>query len=66
MATGGGGSMYYSSEAFYNFSCSICASDNKHSEGESYCLLSNEEDQKRSALKHNIMPNTTNFIKICA
>ena len=42
MATGGGGSISLSSEPFYDFSCSNCASENKHSEGERYCVECDE------------------------
>ena len=42
MATGGGGSIYASSEPYYDFSCSNCASENKLSEGERYCVECDE------------------------
>ena len=42
MATGGGGSIYFSSEPFYDFSCSVCANDDKHTEGELYCVECDE------------------------
>ena len=53
MATGGGGSFSLGSEPFYDFFCSNCAKDNKHTEGESFCVECNETFCTSCLVFHN-------------
>ena len=53
MATGERGSVYFSSEPFFDFSCSVCANDNKLSEGERFCVECDETFCTSCLVFHN-------------
>ena len=53
MATGGRASISLGSEPFYYFSCSNCADDNKHTEGECFCVECNETFCTSCLVYHN-------------
>ena len=53
MANGGRTSISLGSEPFYDFSCSNCARDDKHTEGESFCVECNETFCTSCLVFHN-------------